>query len=138
MPATIPESERLLPSPERLEILDHLMGAYLSELDSIGRRVTRELTSEDLAERFAAMDAGVELPEPAHDRAELLELLRISAIAVQDANSIREIWGELQRLVLSELAVTSDRRDPDDPAWVACRQRIRAWHAERAEVEHDA
>ena len=43
MPTAIPESERLLPSPERLEILDYLIGTYLSELDDLLTDVKREL-----------------------------------------------------------------------------------------------
>jgi hypothetical protein len=133
MPATIPESERLLPSPERLEILDYLMGCYLSELNWVGSRVSREMTSTPAdPDYFAAKDAGVELPESEYDRGDLLELLRFTADALHAADTIREEANELQQLVLGALDEASTPTGHDDPAWVAYQTRIRAWHAERA------
>jgi hypothetical protein len=135
MPVTIPESERLLPSPERLEILDYLMGVYLSELDVIGDRVKRETTSTpaDVADYLAAEAARVELPADEYDRGDLLELLRFTADALHDANTIREQANELQHLVLGALHESSNPSGPDDPAWIAYKEMIRAWHAERAD-----
>ena len=111
-------------SPERLEILDYLMGVNLSELNWIGGRVNREMTSTpaDVTDYFAAKDAGVELPESEYDRGDLLELVRFTADALHDADTIREEASELQQLVLGALHAVSDPCGRDDPAWVAYRR----------------
>ena len=69
------------------------MGVNLSELNWIGGRVNREMTSTpaDVTDyNFAAKDAGVELPESEYDRGDLLELVRFTADALHDADTIRE------------------------------------------------
>ena len=134
MPQSIPADEQLLPTPESLEIADHAIGIYLSELDALLTRVARETAPISVAEWLALEKAVAPPADLEINRDHLLRLIVFCADALRDAQTIAQQAGELQGLLL---AVFHDETEPDgvrDPAgWRAHRDRILDWH--RAHVD---
>lgn len=127
--STMHPSERLLPSPAALDLLDAILASYLSELEAVTASVRRETDAVpfDEYEQLAAAGCG-DLGGRRFDEADLLELVRFTAEGLRAAEALRARMTELQTLALAAMHEQRDFAGVDDPAWVAHRQRVAGYH----------
>lgn len=131
----IPADEQLLPPPEQVELVEHLMGCYLSELDGILGTVNDATASVISLDEYVRLHAaGYEFDDTERlDLADLFRILRFAADAINDAATIRDQANEILRVALR---VIHERDAPglrsDSDARRKHEQRMADWHREQA------
>ena len=115
-----------LPTDEELDLAEHKVGIYMSDLDWIVDKLRSASNTISIDEFLRRRAEGEEPEEAEYDPAQLARIVVFAQHVIEDAEEIRQHGAELRRLALSlydqaTSRVTGKRRE-----------RIRAWH--RAEA----